>query len=59
MARAIIPLMTPVPDGATKADRERMFEEWKAELGELNPHLFNPNGSQKTFWQYLTRIFKR
>lgn len=59
MARAIIPPMKPIPAGATKEDRERLFLEHRAELVALNPHMFNPDGSVKSFWQSLKKLFKK
>ena len=53
MGKFIIPPKKPVPFDATKAERERMFEEYKAEVARLNPHLYNADGSAKTFCQYF------
>ena len=58
MAIAIIPKMKPIPKGATKEDRERMFEEYKAELISLNPGNFNPDGTTKSFFQWLWGLYK-
>lgn len=49
MAIVILPKMYPIPKGANKKDRQRLFDEYKIELTQLN-HF---NGSQKTLWQWL------
>ena len=58
MATVYIPKMKPVPDGASDEDRQRMFDEYKADLARLNPGLFNADGTQKTLWQRLKGLFK-
>jgi len=57
MARVYTPPLKPIPDGATKEDRQRMFDEHKADLIRLNPNHFNADGTQKTMWQWLKRLF--
>lgn len=53
MSIAIIPKMKKIPEGATKEDRQRMFQEYRAELIKYNPSHFNPDGSVKSFWQLI------
>ena len=57
MPKTILPPMRPIPEGATKEDRHRMFDEYKAELIKLNPSHFNADGSQKTVMQWLKGLF--
>jgi hypothetical protein len=53
MAKIYTPDVVPVPEGATKEDRLRMYEEYRKELFRLNPHLCNPDGSRRTIFQYF------
>lgn len=46
----IIPPMKPIPEGATREDRVRMYDEHVAELRRLNPQHFNADGSLKPMW---------
>lgn len=57
MARVILPQMRPIPDGATRDDRVRMYEEYRLNMARLNPHLMNPDGTNKSFWQRFKCIF--
>jgi len=47
----------PVPENATKEDRQRMFDEYKTKMIKMNPGRFNADGSIKSFWQWLKEIF--
>jgi hypothetical protein len=40
MAMVILPPITPVPSGATRAERIQMYEKYKAELIAFNPGFF-------------------
>lgn len=51
--RAIIPKMKEIPEGATKADRIRMYDEYMAELRRLNPKHYNADGSLKSTKQWM------
>ncbi len=51
MRRAYMPPMKPIPEGATKEDRKKLYDEYMQELRELNPHCFNEDGSVKSAWQ--------
>jgi len=44
----IIPEMQKVPEGATQEDRQKMYDDYCAEMASLNPRHFNPDGSQKS-----------
>lgn len=57
MAIVIIPPLKPVPPGATHADRQRMFEEYKDELNRLNPHLVRPDGTKRSLLGCLVYLF--
>lgn len=57
MAILIVPPFHNIPPDATREDRERMFEEWKAELARSNPHLYHPDGSQRSLWSCLRYLF--
>lgn len=57
MSSVYLPPLKPIPDGTTKQDRIRMFEESKQELIRLNPTRFNPDGTVKTLWQNLIHLF--
>lgn len=48
--RAITPYMKPVPPGADRATRERMFLEYVDELVRLNPRLYLPLGVKRRWW---------
>ena len=51
--------MYPIPDGATEQDRLDMFNEYKRRLAKANPHLMNPDGTQKSLWQSIKRLFNK
>ena len=57
MAYIYLPKLKKVPEGATKEERLRMFEECKKELVSCNPNYFNENGTQKTFLGVLGATF--
>lgn len=57
MAYLRIPDMKKIPDGATRGDRDRMHDEYCAELRRLNPSHFNSDGSFKSVWQWLIDLF--
>ena len=59
MTMPYIPPHKPIPDGATKEERRKMYEEYKALLIRSNPHLMNPDGTFKSFWQSIKYSFKR
>jgi hypothetical protein len=59
MPRVILPEMTRVPEGASREVRDRMYEEYKAELMALNPGHFNSDGSLKGPWQMFKDLFRR
>ena len=37
--------------------RQQMYDHYCAELRRMNPGHFNANGSQKSVWQWLKRLF--
>jgi hypothetical protein len=53
MAIVFIPKMSPVPKGATREDRERMFRAYIEKLNAANVHL---KGSPITYARRLFRI---
>lgn len=61
MAIVVTPRLKPIPEGATKDDRERMHKNYIAELARLNPGHFHANGTRKSvFWRlngFLNMIF--
>ena len=59
MANVIFPKLKPVPQGSTKDDRKRMFDEYRAEMVMLNPSHFNTDGTYKSLWQWLKAITPR
>lgn len=54
----IAPEMTKVPAGATRADRERLFTEYRGALQKANPHLFHPDGRRKSTLQLILGLFR-
>jgi hypothetical protein len=50
--KPILPPIATLAHDADQATRQRMYEEYKAELYRLNPHLRNPDGS-RTRWMGL------
>lgn len=41
MIKVIIPPLKKIPEGATREDRERMFDEHVSEVKRLNPKHYN------------------
>ncbi len=52
----ILPEMKPVPKGATKEDRKKMYDAYVAELKELNPWYVQGN-PMKSYWNQLKGLF--
>ena len=57
MAFVYIPEIKKVPEGATKEERIKMFNEYKEDLIRCNPNSFNEDGTVRTFWQVLKYTF--
>jgi|APLak6261664116_1056043.scaffolds.fasta_scaffold52655_2 hypothetical protein len=53
MAFLYIPPLKPVPENATQEDRQKMYEEYCAELIKCNPRNFNNDGGIKSFFSRL------
>lgn len=53
----IVPPFHRIPPEATLQDRERMLEEWKAELIRCNPHLYKPDGSTRSLLGWVAYLF--
>jgi len=53
MARVIIPDMPPVPNGASEADRRKMFDDYMTQLVKYNPAYLNSDGSRKSLSGFL------
>lgn len=51
-----LPPMKRVPEGATQADRDRMYDEYEAEVKRMNPGFFNSDGSLKTLRQRVLEL---
>jgi hypothetical protein len=54
-----IPPMEPVPEDASKEERQAMYDEYCASVQRLNPRHFNANGTQKSTWDMIKDIFKK
>ena len=57
MAFVYIPEIKKVPEGATKEERIKMFNEYKEDLIRCNPNSFNEDGTVRTFWKVLKYTF--
>jgi len=57
MAFVYIPEIKKVPEGATKEERIKMFNEYKEDLIRCNPNFFNEDGTVRTFWKVLKYTF--
>lgn len=53
MPSVIIPEMPPVPEGATSAERRKMFDEYMADLIEFNPAYLNDDGSSRSVGSFF------
>lgn len=53
MPSVIIPEMPPVPEGATPADRRKMFDEYMADLIKFNPAYLNDDGSSRSVGSFF------
>jgi len=51
MARIYLPPLELIPEGATTAERQKMFDEYKAKMIKMNPGRFNDDGTLKTAWE--------
>ena len=56
MASAYIPKMIPVPKGATKEEREKLYKDYVELLRFSNPNSFNSNGTLKSIGQRLKKF---
>ena len=48
----ILPEIKRIPEGATKEDRIKMFNDYKKLLAALNPGHFHANGEHKKWWRF-------
>lgn len=57
MAHLDIPKLKPIPEGATREDRERMYQEHIAEIKRRNPRHFNADGTRRSVWDIIEGLF--
>jgi hypothetical protein len=53
MAIVIVPELKPIPVDATPEYRQKLYDEYCAELIKLNPQYFNQDGSPKSIWSLI------
>jgi hypothetical protein len=57
MAIITIPKLKPIPDGATRDDRERLHKDYVAELVRLNPGHLHADGTLKIVLKRIVNLF--
>lgn len=53
-----VPLI-PIPPGATEEERLELFKRWTALQHAANPHMYRPDGSQRSTGALLLNLFRR